>query len=52
MERVLRGMTWNHPRGYDPLVACAQAWRAARGPESPPATTETVSEPETPAEQE
>lgn len=33
MELVLRGMTWNHPRGYDPLVACAQAWRAMRGVE-------------------
>ena len=24
---VLRGMTWDHPRGYDPLVACSARWR-------------------------
>src|SRR5690606_452540 len=23
---VLRGMTWSHPRGYDPMVATADAW--------------------------
>ncbi len=23
----LRGMTWDHPRGYDPLVACSRIWR-------------------------
>lgn len=23
----LRGMTWDHPRGYDPLVACSEIWR-------------------------
>ena len=28
---TLRGMTWNHPRGYDPLVACAALWRAKTG---------------------
>lgn len=28
---VLRGMTWEHPRGYDPLVACSAVWRARRG---------------------
>lgn len=22
----LRGMTWSHPRGYDPMVACAESW--------------------------
>ncbi|MBC2884298.1 extracellular solute-binding protein [Ochrobactrum sp. CM-21-5] len=22
----LKGMTWSHPRGYDPMVACAQVW--------------------------
>jgi multiple sugar transport system substrate-binding protein len=27
----LRGMTWNHPRGYDPLVACSDAWRDKTG---------------------
>lgn len=30
---TLRGMTWNHPRGYDPLVACARLWRAKTGTE-------------------
>src|SRR5690348_5306401 len=25
---TLRGMTWDHPRGYDPLVACSVAWHA------------------------
>jgi multiple sugar transport system substrate-binding protein len=23
---TLRGMTWSHPRGYDPMVATAEAW--------------------------
>jgi len=23
----LRGMTWSHPRGYDPMVACAALWK-------------------------
>jgi multiple sugar transport system substrate-binding protein len=26
-------MTWSHPRGYDPLVACSRKWRAATGVE-------------------
>ena len=30
---TLRGMTWNHPRGYDPLVACSALWRAKTGVE-------------------
>jgi multiple sugar transport system substrate-binding protein len=29
----LRGMTWDHPRGYDPLVACSARWRALTGVE-------------------
>lgn len=29
----LRGMTWGHPRGIDPLVACAARWRAQTGVE-------------------
>jgi multiple sugar transport system substrate-binding protein len=29
----LRGMTWSHPRGYDPLVACSALWRARTGVE-------------------
>ncbi|WP_132537050.1 extracellular solute-binding protein [Rhizobium sp. PP-F2F-G48] len=24
-------MTWNHPRGYDPLVACARLWQEQTG---------------------
>jgi len=24
---VLKGMTWSHPRGYDPMVACAAVWK-------------------------
>jgi hypothetical protein len=28
---VLRGMTWSEPRGYAPLVACADLWRAKTG---------------------
>jgi multiple sugar transport system substrate-binding protein len=27
----LRGMTWDHPRGYDPLAACALLWRDKTG---------------------
>ena len=30
---TLHGMTWNHPRGFDPLVACARQWRAQTGVE-------------------
>lgn len=29
----LKGMTWSHPRGYDPLVACARVWRQRTGVE-------------------
>ncbi len=28
---LLRGMTWDHPRGYGPLVACSAAWRRRTG---------------------
>ena len=28
---ILRGMTWDHPRGYDPLVACSAIWEARTG---------------------
>ncbi|MGH8295464.1 MAG: carbohydrate ABC transporter substrate-binding protein [Steroidobacteraceae bacterium] len=28
---VLRGMTWDHPRGYDPLIACCAAWHDRTG---------------------
>lgn len=27
----LKGMTWSHPRGYDPMVATAKAWAAETG---------------------
>src|ERR1700691_4155025 len=30
-KRVLRGMTWDHPRGYDPLVACSAVWEGRTG---------------------
>jgi len=30
---VLKGMTWNHPRGYDPMVACSRAWQEKSGVE-------------------
>ena len=29
----LRGMTWDHPRGYDPLAACSAIWRETSGVE-------------------
>ncbi|MFY9511985.1 MAG: carbohydrate ABC transporter substrate-binding protein, partial [Rubrivivax sp.] len=29
--RRLRGMTWDHPRGVDPLVACATLWQQRSG---------------------
>ena len=28
---LLRGMTWDHPRGHGPLVACSAAWRERTG---------------------
>ena len=28
---VLRGMTWSHPRGFEPLVACSRLWREKNG---------------------
>lgn len=33
MSVTLRGMTWSHPRGYDPMVACAALWKARTGVE-------------------
>ena len=26
-QRTLKGMTWSHPRGYDPMVACSALWQ-------------------------
>ena len=31
MIRRLKGMTWSHPRGYDPMVATAAAWAERTG---------------------
>lgn len=31
MTILLKGMTWDHPRGFDPLVACSQAWEQRTG---------------------
>ncbi len=28
---TLKGMTWSHPRGYDPMVACSAIWRERTG---------------------
>ena len=33
MSTTLRGMTWSHPRGYDPMVACSALWQAKTGVE-------------------
>lgn len=33
MTARLRGMTWDHPRGVDPLVACSRIWRERTGVE-------------------
>ncbi|BCG81896.1 ABC transporter substrate-binding protein [Mesorhizobium sp. 113-3-3] len=27
----LKGMTWSHPRGYDPMVACSSLWEQKTG---------------------
>lgn len=31
MSVVLKGMTWSHPRGYDPMVACSRLWQEKTG---------------------
>ncbi len=31
MTVTLKGMTWSHPRGYDPMVASANAWAEKTG---------------------
>ncbi|WBU59907.1 extracellular solute-binding protein [Paracoccus albus] len=28
---TLRGMTWSHPRGYDPMIAVSAEWRRSTG---------------------
>ena len=30
-EKRLRGMTWSHPRGYEPLEACSAIWERETG---------------------
>jgi len=29
----LKGMTWSHPRGYDPMIACTKLWQQETGVE-------------------
>lgn len=31
MSIRLKGMTWSHPRGYDPMVACSRLWQEQTG---------------------
>lgn len=31
MTITLKGMTWSHPRGYDPMVATARGWQEKTG---------------------
>jgi multiple sugar transport system substrate-binding protein len=33
MTTPLKGMTWSHPRGYDPMVACSALWKERTGVE-------------------
>ncbi|MCP4380472.1 MAG: carbohydrate ABC transporter substrate-binding protein, partial [Hyphomicrobiales bacterium] len=28
---ALKGITWSHPRGYDPMVACSALWKEKTG---------------------
>jgi len=28
---TIKGMTWSHPRGYDPMVACSTLWKEKTG---------------------
>ena len=30
---MLKGMTWSHPRGYDPMIACSAIWKEKTGVE-------------------
>ncbi|WP_077002230.1 extracellular solute-binding protein [Variovorax sp. KK3] len=30
---ILKGMTWDHPRGHDPLAACSALWKERTGVE-------------------
>ena len=31
MSTALKGMTWSHPRGYDPMIACSALWKEKTG---------------------
>jgi multiple sugar transport system substrate-binding protein len=31
VSTILKGMTWSHPRGYDPMVACSALWEEKTG---------------------
>nr|WP_272213962.1 extracellular solute-binding protein [Marinicella sp. W31]MDC2879904.1 extracellular solute-binding protein [Marinicella sp. W31] len=31
MAKTLKGLTWSHPRGFDPLEAASRQWRAETG---------------------
>lgn len=31
MAVALKGMTWSHPRGFDPMVACSARWQEMTG---------------------
>ncbi len=31
MSMTLKGMTWSHPRGYDPMVECSKLWLEKTG---------------------
>lgn len=31
MSTVLKGMTWSHPRGYAPMLACSRLWKDETG---------------------
>jgi multiple sugar transport system substrate-binding protein len=33
VSKILKGMTWSHPRGYDPMVACSELWNEKTGVE-------------------
>ncbi|MBI4047121.1 MAG: carbohydrate ABC transporter substrate-binding protein, partial [Devosia nanyangense] len=33
MSVTLKGMTWSHPRGYDPMVATSRQWQVETGVE-------------------
>ena len=36
MNVRLKGMTWSHPRGYDPMIACSRLWDGKAATSNPP----------------